>query len=110
MNGLKLTKKTVVGVDFNVVCNPTTHEVKQTDSKYISEGEVITSFTIKDGNIVTIGHHRGEVDDSLQFASDNIFKFISPIELIKMVEGMQDHEYKYLEGLKIIRLLNFYTS
>lgn len=110
MNGLKLTDKTVVGVDFNVVSNPTTHEVVENNSKYISSGEVITSFTIKDNNIVSIGHRKGTVEDSLKYCMDNIFNVISPTDLIGMVEGMVDNEFKYIKGLKIIRLLNFYTS
>ena len=110
MNGLNITDKLVVGLDFNVVCNPTTHQVIENNSKYISDGEVITSFTIKNDEIVSIGHHRGEVDDSLEFAVENIFNYIKPTELVEMVENMQDQEYKYIKGLKVIRLLNLYTS
>ena len=110
MKCLKLTEKRPVGIDFNIVSNPNTHEVLETDSKYIQYGEVITSFTIKDNNIVSIGHRKGVVDDDLKYCMENIFNVISPVELVEMVNGMVDEEYKYVNGLKIIRLLNFYTS
>lgn len=110
MKCLKLSNKTEIGVDFNVVSNPHTHEVLQSNSKYITDGEVITSFTIKDGNIVKIGHRRGVVEDDLDYAVENIFNFISPSDLVDMVCSMQDRDFKYVNGLKIIRLLNFYTS
>ena len=110
MNGLNLSGNLEIGVDFNVVSNPTTGEVLQSDSKYIADGEVITSFTIKDNNIVSIGHRRGVVDDDLKYCMDNIFNVMSPVALVELIEGMVDGEYKYVNGLKIIRLLNFYTS
>ena len=109
MQGIKLTKNGI-GIDFNVVSNPNTHEVPLSESKYIQDGEVITSFTIKDGNIIKIGHRKGVVDDDLEYAVENIFKYISATDLIEMVTNMQDLENKYINGLKIIRLLNFYTS
>lgn len=108
MQGLKLSNKIEIGVDFNIVSNPVTHEVLPSGSKYIRDGEVITSFTIKDGNIVSIGG-RGK-ENALEYAVENIFNFISPSELVDIVTNMQDEEKKFLNGLKIIRLLNFYTS
>lgn len=108
MNGLKLSNKIEIGVDFNVVSNPTTHEVLPSESKYIRDGEVITSFTIKDGNIVSVGGRGNE--NALKYAVENIFNFISPSELVDIVTNMQDEEKRFLNGLKIIRLLNFYTS
>lgn len=108
MQGLKLSNKIEIGVDFNIVSNPVTHEVLPSGSKYIRDGEVITSFTIKDGNIVSVGG-RGK-EDALEYAVENIFKFISPSELVDIVTNMQDEEKRFLNGLKIIRLLNFYTS
>ena len=111
MQGIKLTNKTEIGIDFNVVSNPNTHEVPLRESKYIQDGEVITSFTIKDGNIIKIGHRKNiGVNDDLEYAVENIFKYISATDLIEMVTNMQDLENKYINGLKIIRLLNFYTS
>lgn len=114
MQGLNLSNKIEIGVDFNVVSNPTTHNVPPSDSKYIQDGEVITSFTIKKDKIVKISHRDGwgkdTINDDLDYAVENIFKFIKPSDLVELVLGMEDLEYKYLHGLKVIRLLNFYTS
>lgn len=115
MNGLKLSNKIEIGVDFNVVSNPNTHEVIPRNSKYITDGEVITSFTIKGGNIVHIGNRDDGIGydtkkDTLKYAVENIFAYVSATDLIEIVTNMQDQEVKYLNGLKIIRLLNFYTS
>ncbi|MBR3362683.1 MAG: hypothetical protein IKG40_02015 [Bacilli bacterium] len=115
MQGLKLSNKIEIGVDFNVVSNPITHEVLPSESKYIRDGEVITSFTIKDGNIVKICSRDTSIDyatdeEDLQYAVENIFNYVSPTDLMEIVENMNDEEKIYLEGLKIIRLLNFYTS
>ena len=110
MNGLNLTNKLTIGIDFNVVSNPNTHEVLKNESKYISDGEVITSFTIKNGEIVKIGHRNGVVDNDLEYATENIFKYINPLDLIKIVKSMVDEEYQYINGVKIIRLLNYYVE
>ncbi|MBR3362536.1 MAG: hypothetical protein IKG40_01265 [Bacilli bacterium] len=115
MQGLKLSNKIEIGVDFNIVSNPVTHEVLPSGSKYIRDGEVITSFTIKDGNIVHIGNRDdgigyGTNKDTLKYAVENIFAYVSATDLIEIVTNMQDEEKKFLNGLKIIRLLNFYTS
>lgn len=108
LKNIELSDKIEIGIDFNVVSNPKTHKVSLTGSKYITDGEIITSFTIKDGKIVNISHRKGIVENDLEYAIVNIFRFINPLDLVKLVSKMRDNEIKTINGVKIIRLLNFF--